>query len=379
MENNELYLKYIEEMYEELTELGNSETGRTFLAKHRGNGKIVVKKHIPVKTGKIYEKVKEIHHPNLAKIYDICYGRECCIVIEEYISGDTLEEKLEELKVFPKEVIENYLVQILQGLKEVHRQGVIHRDLTPANILISTDNVVKLIDFGIARNPKENQKKDTLILGTVGYASPEQFGFLQTDKRTDIYAVGILLNKMLTGKLPNEQLTENERFRRIVEKCTQIDPENRYKDVNEILDELFCEKGNEGKKSSIKEEQYRKEPWKEDQSIFPGFRSGVKWRRIVGVIGYVLLGLCTVVPLVEYGKNLEALGLEVIAVLIYVWMTFFIASNFGRWDRRWNPFAKMPKEVTVTIRVIASIVSFYLGVLLENYVRYTILGLPYTQ
>lgn len=386
MENKELYLEYIEEMYQELTELGNGETGRTFLAKHRGSGKIVVKRKIPLQTGKVYEKVKEIHHPNLAKIYDICYGEEFCIVIEEYISGSTLEEKLEELKVFPVEVVENYLVQILQGLRGVHRQGVIHRDLTPANIIISTDNVIKLIDFGIARNPKANQKKDTLILGTVGYASPEQFGFLQTDNRTDIYAIGILLNKMLTGKLPNEQLTENEKFRRIVEKCIQIDPENRYKDVNEILEEAFCEKGSQRKKRSMAEVKGSENKMsgnmssiKEDKSIFPGFRSGVKWRRIVGVIGYVLLGLCTVVPLVEYGKSPQALRLEVIAVLTYVWMTFFIASNFGRWDRRWKPFANMPKEVTVAIRVIASMVSFYLGVLLENYVRYTILGLPHTQ
>ena len=363
MENNELYLKYIEEMYEELTELGSSEMGKTFLAKHRGSGKIVVKKQIPVQTGKVYEKVKEIHHPNLAKIYDVCYGKESCIVIEEYISGDTLEEKLEELKVFPKETAENYLVQILQGLREVHRQGVVHRDLTPANILISTDNVVKLIDFGIARNPKENQKKDTFILGTVGYASPEQFGFLQTDNRTDIYAIGILLNKMLTGKLPNEQLTENEKFRKIVKKCIQIDPEKRYVTVDEILSKLGVGKGS----------------GKSDASIWPGFRSGVKWRRIVGVIGYALLALCTVVPLVDYGKSLETLGLELIAVIIYVWITFFIASNFGRWDRRWKPFASMPKEVTITIRVIASITSFYLGMLLENYVRYTMLGLPRTQ
>ena len=371
MERNELYSKYIEEMYEELTELGNGETGRTFLAKHRGSGKIVVKKQIPVQTGKVYEKLKEIHHPNLAKIYDVCYGKEFCIVIEEYISGDTLEEKLEELKVFPKETVENYLVQILQGLREVHRQGVVHRDLTPANILISTDHVVKLIDFGIARNPKENQKKDTLILGTVGYASPEQFGFLQTDSRTDIYALGILLNKMLTGKLPNEQLTQNERLRKIVEKCIQIDPEKRYASVDEILGELGIEE--------IDGENDSQKLWEKDKSIWPGFRSGIKWRRIVGAIGYGVLFLFTIVPLVEYGKSPLALGLEAAAVLIYVWVTFLIASNFGRWDRRWKPFANMPKEVTVTIRVIACFLSFYLGTLLENYVRYTMLGLPRTQ
>lgn len=368
MEKNDLYLKYIEEIYVELAELGSGETGKTFLARHRGSGKIVVKKLVPVQTGKIYERIKEIHHPNLARVYEVCYCENVCVVIEEYISGETLEEKLEELKVLPQQTVTDYLLQILQGVSEIHKQGIVHRDLTPSNILISTDNVVKLIDFGIARNPKENQKKDTLILGTVGYASPEQFGFLQTDNRTDIYAIGILLNKMLTEKLPNEQLTENKKFQRIVEKCIQIDPEKRYATVDEILYELagngVYEKGNLQNISEI------------DKSIWPGFRSGERWRRVVGTIGYALMLIYSVECLIECGKTFQTFSLELLAILIYVWVTFLVASNFGRWDRRWKPFSKMSREVTITIRVILSFCTIYFGVLLENYVRYTMLGLP---
>lgn len=368
MEKNDLYSKYIEEMYDELAELGNGETGKTLLARHRGSGKVVVKKIVPIQTGKIYERIKEIHHPNLARVYEVCYCENVCVVIEEYISGETLEEKLEELKVLPQQTVTDYLLQILQGVSEIHKQGIVHRDLTPSNILISTDNVVKLIDFGIARNPKENQKKDTLILGTVGYASPEQFGFLQTDNRTDIYAIGILLNKMLTGKLPNEQLTENKKFQRIVEKCIQIDPEKRYATVDEILYELagngVDEKGNLQNISEI------------DKSIWPGFRSGERWRRVVGTIGYALMLIYSVECLIECGKTFQTFSLELLAILIYVWVTFLVASNFGRWDRRWKPFSKMSREVTITIRVILSFCTIYFGVLLENYVRYTMLGLP---
>lgn len=363
MDKNELYTEYIETVYEELTELGMGTTGRTVLAKHRGSGKIVVKKQIPVQNGKIYEKIKQITHPNLVKIYEICYCQECCIVIEEYVSGETLEEKLEVLKLFSEQTVKEYLIQILLGLQQVHEQGVIHRDLTPANILISTDNVVKLIDFGIARKAKENQTKDTTILGTVGYASPEQFGFLQTDNRTDIYALGILINKMLTGKLPNEQMTGNGNFRKIIEKCIQIDPNKRYGAISEILREL-------GRKEE------GKNGWKGDASIWPGFRSGIKSRKIIGTIGYVLLVLCTIVPLSDCGTNLHAWGLETIAVFLYIWMTFFVASNFGRWDRRIPPFANMSKEVTVTLRIIGSFLFLYFGMQLENYVRHVILGLP---
>lgn len=371
MEKNELYKKYIEKMYEELTELGSGETGRTVLAKNRQNGKIVVKKEIPLQTGKVYERIKEIHHPNVTKIYDVCYCEEYCIVLEEYISGETLEERLEELKILPQENAKNYLMQILQGLKEVHERGVVHRDLTPANILISTDDVVKLIDFGIARSPKENQKKDTLILGTVGYASPEQFGFLQTDRRTDIYALGILFNKMLTGKLPNEQLTMNGKLRKIVEKCIQIDPEKRYAKVDEIIAEL------DSKEKEKKRNPER--PWETDQAIWPGFRSGKQWRETAAGIGYMMMGIYTVACPIEYAKTVESFFLELLAIIIFVWGTFFIASNFGRWDRRWVPFSKMPKEVTIIIRIIVSFIVFYQGVSLENYVRYTMLGLPHSQ
>lgn len=366
MEQQELYVQYVENVYQNLTELGNSQTGRTFLAKNLQTGKIVVKKLVPRSTGQSYERLKSIHHLNLPKIYEVCPTKEYCIVIEEYISGETLENILEDRKILSEQEVVKYFMQILEGIKEVHKKGVVHRDLTPSNILISTDLVAKIIDFGIARNPKENKYQDTCVLGTVGYASPEQFGFRQTDGRTDIYALGILLNKMLTGKLPNEQLTENRKLRKIVEKCTQIDPDQRYQNADQILAEL---------KGCGKEEK----PWEMDASVLPGFRSNIRWRKIVATVGYVLLLLFTVVPFTDCGMNLKAWFLDGLAVILYVWLPFFLLSNFGRWDRRIKPFSRMPKEITVAIRIVASMMLFYYGVLLENYVRYVLLGLPKTS
>lgn len=368
MEKNELYSTYIEETYEELTQLGDGETGKTFLAKHRGSGKIVVKKIVSLQAGKAYEKIRGNYHPNLARVYEVCYGKEYCTVIEEYISGETLENVLEELKILPVENVYNYFTQILHGVYEIHKLGIVHRDLTPTNILISTDGIIKLIDFGIARIPKENQKKDTAILGTVGYASPEQYGFLQTDNRTDIYAIGILLNKMLTGKLPNEQLTANEQFQKIVEKCIQIDPEKRYKSVEEILNEI-----------EIKERcnlNNSETPWKADLSIVPGFRTGKTWHKIVAIMGYVMMAIYSIGSLVECAKGVQPFLLELCALVIYIGGTFFIVTNFARWDYRWKPFGKMKRETTVTIRIIAGFFTFYCGILIENYVRYTMLGMP---
>lgn len=351
--NKNLFEEYIEDTYEELAELGRAEVGKTFLARNRINGKIVIKKYIPVQSGIVYEKIKGIEHPNLSHIYEVCNVDENCIVIEEYISGETLEEQLLRLKVLPDETVYSYLIQILEALEQIHNLGIVHRDLTPSNILISTDNVIKLIDFGIARNEKENQTKDTMILGTVGYASPEQFGFCQTDGRTDIYAVGILLNVMLKGKLPNEQMTENVRFRKIVEKCTQIDPDKRYGTVKEILQELKHK----------------------DISVIPGFRSGNKWCSVTAVIGYFMMFIYAMSMLGDCMGNVWAFLLEGISLILYLGIPFFLISNFGRWDKKIKPFSFMPVEVRITIRIISGIIFLYYGALLEDYARYTIMGI----
>ena len=362
-DQQELYAKYVENVYQNLTELGNGKLGKTFLAKNVQTGKIVVKKQVSWSAARVYERLKDTETLYLPDIYEICAVKDGCVIIEEYISGETLESLLELKGKLPEEEAVSYFVQILKGAQVMHEKGIVHRDLTPSNILISSDRVAKIIDFGIARNRREEGNQDTHILGTVGYASPEQFGFLQTDNRADIYALGILLNKMLTGEMPNEHLTENRKLRKIVEKCTQIDPKQRYGSVIEILDEI----GNGG---------VIPKQWEKDASIVPGFRSNIRWRKIVAIVGYVGMLIFTVEPLSHCGWNSMAWLLDGIAVFVYVWLPFFLATNFGRWDRRLWPFYKMPKEVTVAIRVIGSVAAFYYGVLLENYVRYVILGLP---
>lgn len=353
-----LHTEYIESTYEELTELGTGGKGTTFLAKHRGSGKIVVKKRVPLQMQGIYERIKRIEHPNVAKVYEVCACADCCIIIEEYISGETLEAMIEKYEILPIDTVKRYYTQVLRGILEIHKQQIVHRDLTPANIIISTDNVAKIIDFGIARNPKQNQGKDTVVLGTVGYASPEQFGFRQTDERTDIYALGILLNKMLTGHFPNEQLTGKHKFKAIVEKCTQFEPEKRYLSAEEILKEIEDEK--------------------QEQSIWPGFRTGDRWRKILACAGYVLLLMGIFISLADYGTTPKTFMLEVVALFLYVLMPFMIATNFGRWDRKLKPFSAMPKEITVTIRIVGSLIFFYFGIQLENYIKYVLLHLPKT-
>ena len=357
------YEEYIKDTYIELTELAQKESGNTYLAKNKVNGMLVVKKQVNIHTGKVYERLRNIESPYLAQVQEVCFCEDHCIIIESYISGETLEQKMERTCSFSEEEIEFYSMQILECLSGIHKAGIVHRDLTPSNILISTDNVVKLIDFGIARTPKENQNKDTMILGTAGYASPEQFGFSQTDGRTDIYAFGIILNQMLTGAFPSEQLTESKKYRKIVKKCIMFEPEKRYQTVDEIL-------------SKIKPESHKKEDWKKDTTIWPGFRSNILWHKIVAIAGYAFLLNGIAISISEYGTTIQTFFLECAALFLYVVAPFLVGSNWGRWDQKWKPFSSMPKPFTITIRVVVAFLLIMFGLKLEDYIKYTLLKLP---
>ena len=172
------------------------------------------------------------------------------MAVEEYDNGKRLCDVLQ--KNIPVEVIVDYVRQICNGLKEVHNKNIVHRDLQPKNIIVDRHNHITIIDFDIARIRKEEADRDTEFLGTVGYASPEQFGFAQTDKRSDIYSLGVVIGDLLlsyvitvwvvsgldfvdTGTgLTLEEHKIVERLVKMSRKCTEIAPEKRYKSIEEI-------------------------------------------------------------------------------------------------------------------------------------------------
>ena len=165
------------------------------------------------------------------------------IVLEEYIMGDTLAMLMQGGPIPPK-TVRRISLQICSGLYVLHSLGWVHRDIKPENVMIRGDDAV-LIDFDAARsfsqgrgNAGENVKtQDTRILGTVGYAPPEQYGISETDYRADIYAMGVLMNEMLTGVHPSQTLAEG-RWGRIISRCTMIQPDKRYNSVTELMEAL---------------------------------------------------------------------------------------------------------------------------------------------
>ena len=113
------------------------------------------------------------------------------------------------------------------SLLHSHDPAFILRDIKPSNIMITNDNIMKIIDINSAKEIHENSSEDTILFGTKNYAAPEQFGFGQSDKRTDIYALGVLINVCLTGQLPKDMLCTSHGFSEIEKKCSNIEPQNR--------------------------------------------------------------------------------------------------------------------------------------------------------
>ncbi len=152
------------------------------------------------------QSAAKLSHPNIVNVYD--FGREdhAYYIVMELVDGTTLGELLQQGRALPEPVAVDYAIQIASGLAYAHRQGLMHRDVKPANILVTQDDVVKLSDFGIARAVSQHTLGVTqpgMVMGSVAYISPEQAqGHDTVDERSDLYSLGVVLYQMLTGKLP---------------------------------------------------------------------------------------------------------------------------------------------------------------------------------
>ena len=193
--------------------------------------------------------LKKLSHPNLPSIVDVIDSEESFIIIMDYIQGNSLNKALAEYGAQPQENVIEWAKQLCDVLGYLHSRtpAIIYRDMKPANVMLKPDGNVTLIDFGTAREFKEKNLADTTCLGTVGYAAPEQFGGMgQTDARTDIYSLGATLYHLVTGMNPCEPPYEIKPIReinpglssgleRIILKCTQRDPNDRYQSAAELM------------------------------------------------------------------------------------------------------------------------------------------------
>lgn len=144
-----------------------------------------------------------LSHPNIVKVLDVNFSDNIQYIVMEYIDGITLKEYIEQQgSVKWKEAV-HFTVQILRALQHAHDNGIVHRDIKPQNVMLLEDGTIKVMDFGIARFARESGKTlSDKAIGSVHYISPEQAQGAPTDEKTDIYAVGVILYEMLTGRVP---------------------------------------------------------------------------------------------------------------------------------------------------------------------------------
>lgn len=251
----------IDGKYEVLKEIGRGGMSVVYLAMDKRLNKQWAVKEIRKKgSGKNDEVVvnsllaeanlmKRLDHPSLPRIVDIIDNGVTIYVVMDYIEGESLDKILNEYGAQPEEMVVGWGKQLCDALGYLHSQKppIIYRDMKPANVMLKPEGNIKIIDFGIAREYKEQNLADTTVLGTKGYAPPEQYSG-QTDPRSDIFAIGMTMHHLLTGVDPrngepyapvrqwNPEISEG--VEAIIDKCVQPAAENRYQSCADLLYDL---------------------------------------------------------------------------------------------------------------------------------------------
>lgn len=304
-----------------------SESHHIYLVQHRETKKICIKKILDVYNYEIYEFL--YFHPIEGTPKIIEYGEEDqrLILIEEYISGESLTDKIQNVDL-TKDQILKYMIDLCEIVKQLHGlpQPVIHRDIKPANLMVTHYDRLVLLDFNAAKYYKAEEANDTVLLGTQGYAAPEQYGFGSSSPQTDIYAMGILLKEMLHAIRQSDPA-----FDEMIDRCTRMTPSERYQSVAELEAVLRKVSGQNGQPKAqtdhavprgetnesphiqpgirfggpSEEETERNQGSQRTKSTdierphatdsgyaLPGFRSKTPWKMVVAILGYLFIFWC---------------------------------------------------------------------------------------
>ena len=219
--------------YRELTVL--DEKKNIVLVQDIRNSELCVKKTLDIYSRDVYEQLASVRIEGVPAVKECVADDGKLIVVEEYVQGRSLKQVLDEHGLLNAEQAYEIAVQLADVLVRLHQlePAIVHRDIKPSNIIIEKNGHVNLIDFNAARHVNADKNEDTRMLGTVYFAAPEQFGFGQSDERTDIYGLGATINYIMTGDKPGAGIAEC-RFSDILKKCLMVDAKDRYQSAEEL-------------------------------------------------------------------------------------------------------------------------------------------------
>lgn len=276
----------------------------------------------------IYERLKEVSINGIPRIFEIITCDDFGLVIEEYIRGRNIEQMIRDDSAYLKNISNIYLIiDSLTGvLEKLGRLDppIIHRDIKPDNIMIGDDKKIYLIDFNISREHDGGKVHDTVAMGTRGFAAPEQYGFSESDIRTDFYGLGASVKYILDNTeryqifLPDEQRIEQ--LRQFVDKCMMLEKNDRFQNTYEIRNFLFKDKSGQ---RIIKESKHT-------SYTIPGFRSNNPVNMLIATVSYLLIAYVSVYAMFANGGPVKGLDNKAaFAVsIVYSIMTFGIALFF---------------------------------------------------
>lgn len=373
------------------------------LVRHIETGQIYVEKVLTQYDKSIYDWLQQSKLPYVPQIYECMEEDGTLYLIEEYIQGITLETYIEQFGCLDLDAASRVIEYLCRTLEKLHSHipPIVHRDIKPTNVMLQGDFKkgqgivsVYLIDFNTARVFDAERNRDTELIGTRGFAAPEQYGFSQSDARTDIYGLGVLLNYMLCGKLIRDGIYEDyPEVSQIIRKATQIDPEKRYQAAEEMLQALHqippsgaedkTEYGHQNTAMYPEEQVYmylhneninsgfsddavtekHKEKCRPSWTRFlpPGFREGKVLNMVVAAIYYIFwIYFCLTVEVKDHGEPLSGTWLYVnrfVYFMMFIITPFFWNNYLDVWN--YFPLVRSPKKIWKLVGLFLYTVAWF--------------------
>ena len=368
--NNRNIMNHLQD-YTELYPLNKS--GTVTLIKNDDTGQLFVKKILEIYDLYVYEYLASKRPKGIPIIHSFELTQEGLLVIEEYINGQTLKTALAERGPADPNRAIRLITRICEILAPLHRNNppIVHRDIKPSNILITDTEEIYLLDFNAATKYSKDKDQDTVLIGTTGYAAPEQYGFKASDPRADVFALGRVSQELLIGEKVSPENYKGP-FPDIIKKCLELDPDKRYRDAGDLASAFWESKAAAEKqatstqRSGITADKATPFEKRSPDGFFDGAKKGLwKWFIMVPLMVVLLFGVWNS----QMTNGIKSLPTDIIIVL-YCFTQASLIINFGRIHSR-LPITDSPR---ILIRILGifvySLTLFFVVALLLKLVEY---------
>ena len=326
------------------------------IVQHTETARIYVKKKLVNYDMTVFQYLRDHPVHGIPRIYELIPQEHALIIIEEYISGTPLQEILKIKKTLPEQEAKDIICKLCMILRELHAVAppIIHRDIKPSNIILTPDGNVRLLDMDAAKHVHREEAQDTMLLGTKGYAAPEQYGFGSSSIETDIYSLGVLYNVLLVGDFPRVKLAEGKNGAAI-KRCTSMDPTDRFRTVDDLMRAIGVRTGTDFPEATDVEGWRRFLP--------PGFRTGNFSKMIFAVLGYFLLITASLNLIIKDASPQRVLLNQIAFFLIGMTMILFTGNYLDIW-RKLKITRVRYRWLQVIIIMVINILILFVGVLI---------------